>query len=71
MGGGEHSCAHLDVNGDLVQETVVIGGEDCNDNPLNNGSVTYVGAAINTLKFVRKMSISTEIVTVIFRVLLV
>ena len=41
--GGIHSCEHVDSIGQIVQETVVIGGEDCNDINPN----TYVGAAFN------------------------
>lgn len=41
--GGIHTCQHIDSNGNTIAETVVIGGEDCNDENAN----TYVGAAIN------------------------
>ena len=41
--GGGHICEHLNGVGQIVQETVVIGGEDCND----ESSIIYVGAAIN------------------------
>ena len=41
--GGVHSCEHVDGIGQIVQETVVIGGEDCND----DNPDTYVGAAYN------------------------
>ena len=41
--GGTHSCEHVDSTGQIVQETVVIGGEDCND----DNPDTYVGAAYN------------------------
>ena len=41
--GGVHTCEHLDIVGQIVQEAEVIGGDDCNDgNPY-----TYIGAAIN------------------------
>ena len=42
--GGVHSCEHVDDTGQLVQETVVIGGEDC----IDNDPAVYVGAAINS-----------------------
>jgi formylglycine-generating enzyme required for sulfatase activity len=41
--GGAHTCEHVDSVGQIVQETVVIGGEDCND----DNPDTYVGAAYN------------------------
>ena len=41
--GGVHTCQHVDANGQLTPETVVIGGEDCHDDDPN----IYVGAAIS------------------------
>jgi len=39
--GGVHTCERIDGTGQLIQETVVVGGDDCND----NNPVIYTGAA--------------------------
>jgi|GEM_PF-1528799 len=39
--GGIHSCERIDSTGQLVQETTVVGGDDCND----NNATIYTGAA--------------------------
>ena len=40
--GGIHACEYIDGNGSPLVETVVVGGDDCQDNDEN----TFPGAAI-------------------------